>query len=46
MVKGMKEEKKKIKDIKVTVNQSHYMPEVPRVFQEIKVPRLHNNDQG
>jgi len=25
------------------VNQSHYRPEVPRGFQEIKVPRLHDN---
>jgi len=23
------------------VNQSHYRPEVPRGFQEFKVPRLH-----
>jgi len=25
------------------VNQSHYRPEVPRGFQEVKVPRLHDN---
>ena len=24
-------------------NQSHYRPEVPRVFQEVKVPRLRDN---
>ena len=24
----------------VKVNQSHYRPEVPRCFQEVKVPRL------
>jgi hypothetical protein len=32
------------------VNQSHYRPEVPRGFQEVKVPRLcdsgPNNDLG
>jgi len=27
----------------VTVNQSHYRPEVPRGFQEVKVPRLRDN---
>jgi len=27
----------------VKVNQSHYRPEVPRGFQEIKVPRLSDN---
>jgi len=25
------------------VNQSHYRPEVPRGFQEVKVPRLRDN---
>jgi len=25
------------------VNQSHYRPEVPRGFQEVKVPKLHVN---
>jgi len=29
--------------VKVKVNQSHYRPEVPRGFQEVKVPRLRNN---
>jgi len=29
--------------IKVKVNQSHYRPEVPRGFQEVKVPRLRDN---
>jgi len=24
-------------------NQSHYRPEVPREFQEVKVPRLRDN---
>ena len=28
------------------VNQSHYRPEVPRGFQEIKVPRLRDNGPG
>ena len=28
------------------VNQSHYMPEVPRGFQEVKVPRLRDNGPG
>jgi len=30
----------------VNVKQSHYRPEVPRGFNEVKVPRLHNNDPG
>jgi len=25
------------------VNQSHYRPEMPRRFQEVKVPRLRDN---
>ena len=29
--------------VKLKVNQSHYRPEVPRSFQEVKVPRLHVN---
>jgi len=28
------------------VNQSHYRPEVPRGFQEVKVPRLLDNGTG
>jgi len=28
------------------VNQSHYKPEVPRGFQEVTVPRLHDNGAG
>jgi len=28
------------------VNQSHYRPDVPRGFQEVKVPRLRNNGPG
>jgi len=28
----------------IKVNQSHYRPEVPRGYQEVKVPRLRNND--
>jgi hypothetical protein len=32
--------------VKVKVNQSHYRPEVPRGFQEVKVPRLHDNGPG
>ena len=31
---------------KKNVNQSHYRPEVPRGFQEVKVPRLRNNGPG
>jgi len=27
-------------------NQSHYRPEVPRGFQEVKVPRLHDSGRG
>jgi len=26
-----------------TINQSHYRPEMPRGFQEVKVPRLRDN---
>ena len=29
--------------VKVKLNQSHYSPEVPRGFQEVKVPRLRDN---
>jgi len=28
------------------VNQSRYTPEVPRGFQEVKVPRLRDNGPG
>jgi len=28
------------------VNQSHYRPEVPGGFQEVKVPRLRDSDPG
>jgi len=28
------------------VNQSHYVPEVPRGFQEVKFPRLRDNSTG
>jgi len=28
------------------VNQSHYRPEVPREFKEVKVPGLHGNGPG
>ena len=28
------------------VNQSHHRPEVPRGFQEIRVPRLRDNGPG
>jgi len=30
----------------VKLNQSHYRPDVPRVFQEVKVLRFHDNDPG
>ena len=33
-------------NVKVKVNQSHYRSEVPRGFQEVKVPRLHDNGPG
>jgi len=33
-------------EVKVKVNQSHYRPEVPRGFQEVKVPGLHNIGPG
>jgi len=32
--------------VKKKVNQSHYRPEVPRGFQEVKVPRLRDNGPG
>jgi len=32
--------------IPVKVKQSHYRPEVPRGFQEVKVPRLRDNGPG
>jgi len=28
------------------VNQSHYRPEVPRGFQEVKIPRLRDSGPG
>ena len=31
---------------KVKVNQSHYRSEVPRGFQQVKVPRLRDNGAG
>jgi len=31
---------------KVQANQSHYRPEVPRGFQEVKVPRLRDDGPG
>ena len=31
---------------KKRVVQSHYRPEVPRGFQEVKVPRLRDNGTG
>ena len=37
---------KKLYDRRKQVNQSHYRPEVPRGFQEVKVPRLRDNDPG
>ena len=30
----------------IIINQSHYRPEEPRGFQELKVPRLRDNDTG
>jgi hypothetical protein len=32
--------------VKVKVKQSCYRPEWPREFQEVKVPRLHDNGTG
>jgi len=32
--------------IPVNKNQSHYRPEVPRGFQEVTVPRLHDSGTG
>ena len=32
--------------VKKKVKQSHYRPEVPRGFQEVKVPRLRDNGTG
>ena len=31
---------------KKKANQAHYRPEVPRGFQEVKVPRLRDNGPG
>jgi len=31
---------------KIKVNQAHYRPEMPRGFQEVKVPRLGDNGPG
>jgi hypothetical protein len=30
----------------IKVNQSHYRPEMPRGFQEVKVPRVRDNGPG
>ena len=30
-------------EVKKKVNQSHYRPEVPRGYQEVRVPRLGDN---
>jgi len=30
----------------VKVNQSHYSPDVPRGFQEVKAPRFRDNGTG
>ena len=30
----------------IKVNQFHYRPEVPRGFQEVKVPRIRDNGPG
>jgi hypothetical protein len=35
-----------IYDYEKKVNQSHYRPEVPRGFQEVKVPILRDNGPG
>jgi hypothetical protein len=35
-----------IQNLMDKVNQSHYRPEVPRGFQEVKVPRLRDNGPG
>jgi len=32
--------------VKVKVKQSHYRPDVPRLLQEVNVPRLHDNGPG
>ena len=36
----------KIYNLYKAMNQSHYRPEVPRGFQEVKVPRLRDNGPG
>jgi len=33
-------------ELKAKVNQSHYKPEVPRRFQEVKFSRLRDNGPG
>jgi len=30
----------------IIINQPRYTPEVPRGFQELKVPRFHDNNTG
>ena len=35
-----------LKLVHVKKTQSHYRPELPRGFQEVKVPRLCNNGPG
>ena len=35
-----------IRGVKKKVNKSHYRPEVPRGFQEVKVPRLRDDGPG
>ena len=30
----------------IKVKQPHYMPKVPRGFQEVQVPRFHDNGTG
>jgi len=32
--------------VTICKNQSHYRPDVPRGFQEVKVPRLRDNGTG
>ena len=36
----------KYNNVIVKVKQSRYNPEVPRWFQEVKVPTLRDNDPG
>jgi len=43
---GERKLKRNYRNIEETKKQSYYRPEVPRGFQEVKVPRFHENSTG